>query len=330
MSRETSWVFTENHIIRHTARTLRAVECRYIVYQEEEAPLTGHHHIQGYIAFATPKSRDQVRNLLGGTACVDPARRSAKNNKEYCQKEKSRVTRGISGERGDIPPGQGHRQDLAHLHESLKRSRYASGSKSSDVWESEIDFGPMLKFHAGAERYVETLRQPRHKWTKTITYWGDTGVGKTDRVVRETKELGLDITWMPPFSLAKYWVVPSGKIVVIDDFGPGQISRTTLLRMLDKHPFTPPTKGGFTEWAPEYIFITSNTDPRDWYVSTQTWETTPLYRRLSTQGSRIEEMRDKNIVPPFTPWTGGLGMWSPVEPTVADLESSDSEVDLTK
>ena len=55
------------------------------------------------------------------------------------------------------------------------------------------------------------------------------------------------------------------KYALFDDFDGSQIEFRKLLRLLDKYPMQVPIKGGFTNWNPRKIFITSNVQPRMWY-----------------------------------------------------------------
>jgi hypothetical protein len=67
------------------------------------------------------------------------------------------------------------------------------------------------------------------------------------------------------------------KLVLFDDFDKGQISFRLLLRLLDRYPMQVPIKGGFVEWCPRVIYITSNLGPARWYPSE---DYMVLHRRL--------------------------------------------------
>jgi hypothetical protein len=38
-----------------------------------------------------------------------------------------------------------------------------------------------------------------------------------------------------------------------------------MLKLLDRYPFRVPVKGGYVQWVPKIIYLTSNLDPTTWY-----------------------------------------------------------------
>lgn len=57
--------------------------------------------------------------------------------------------------------------------------------------------------------------------------------------------------------------------VLMDDYQCSMLDREFFLRLLDRYPMQVPVKGGFVEWRPKRIIITSNHNPIDWYASEQ-------------------------------------------------------------
>lgn len=53
-------------------------------------------------------------------------------------------------------------------------------------------------------------------------------------------------------------------IVIIDDYR-GEYPVPMFLKLLDRYPMQVPIKGGFVNWSPKKIYITSNVEPRHWY-----------------------------------------------------------------
>ncbi len=67
----------------------------------------------------------------------------------------------------------------------------------------------------------------------------------------------------------------------------GTISLDLLLRLLDKYPLKIDRKGGFIDWNPRRIYITSEVHPQFWYAPDHMWHGGSLARRLSKRGSRV-------------------------------------------
>jgi len=52
--------------------------------------------------------------------------------------------------------------------------------------------------------------------------------------------------------------------VVIDDFY-GWLPLNFMLQLMDRYPMQVPVKGGYVNWAPRFIYITSNKHYVHWY-----------------------------------------------------------------
>lgn len=92
-----------------------------------------------------------------------------------------------------------------------------------------------------------------------IAIWGPTGTGKT----RAAYEAGATMVEWTGCFLQGYG---GESMVVFDDFDWKQMPRSTFLRMTDRYPYTFNIKGGQVSWAATTIYITSNYDPKTWYM----------------------------------------------------------------
>ena len=73
---------------------------------------------------------------------------------------------------------------------------------------------------------------------------------------------------------------------MLDDFcgAASHITLGFLLQLLDRYTVMVPTKGGFTWWIPEHVYVTTNVFPRDWYK----WEgRLSQYRALARRFSEV-------------------------------------------
>ena len=85
--------------------------------------------------------------------------------------------------------------------------------------------------------------------------------------------------------------------VLFDDFY-GGIKYSNMLQLLDRYPIQVPIKGGYVNWRPKRIYITSNKDIETWYGS----DIPALKRRINQihyQGS-ISEVVGNTIPLPKT------------------------------
>lgn len=302
--RARAWCITINNPTDDDKERMRSIKCVYIVYQEEkgtgglEPDKPGTRHIQGYVAFKSLKTRAQVLKMLP-RASLRIADGDAKQNTIYCSKADTRVAGGVFGVRG-VMPDKGKRVDIEEMMESI-----VEGMNDLQMFE---------KYGVQWHQYRKTLQAYRinkkHKrcdWTKTLTIWGPTGTGKSHRAHRMAKELDEDYgTMMVQEKGRAVWAdgCENAKVIVLEDFE-GEIPLGVLKQMLDKYPCRVPVKGGSMIWNAQQMIITSNKNPRDWYPNVHNdqddnyleWEATPLYRRLTTEGSKIEHRETKWIAP---------------------------------
>lgn len=288
MSRSRSFVFTVNNFSSERVDIIRkhAEEFAQYCIVGDEVGENGTPHLQGYIYYGTLKSFKWVIERLGEPrAHLESAKGSATQNKAYCSKQS------VLFEYGTCPT-QGRRSDLEKIRGLLVQG-------SSEIEIAENYFSSWCQYRRAFTEFRRLANPIIRQW-KTVVVWlyGPTGTGKT-RVVHSLADskLGRQLNYCceryhgskiselrhlyaaPDLDL-KWWDGYKGQdIVLIDDYrGEGQLS--TLLRLLDRYPMQVPVKGGFADWAPKLLFITSNWLPRECYSSSSQEELKPLYRRI--------------------------------------------------
>ncbi len=286
---------------------IKAIPALWHIFQEESTKSkTG--HLQGCIYFhnaATlsavkkrfPKDSKAVRSVH-----LEQARGTPHQNQEYCTKESSRKPNGIQWSDG-TPPAQGNRRDLLDAMAYLENNIYATELILYQEFPLQM---------AAASRSLlrfQTLLQANQSMPPIIkVFSGKTGTGKSYRAMNEATKIPGATGYFPPgMKGAQPWAdgCQNCKKIVIEDFEPGSIPYRTLLRMLDQYPMKMPIKGGFINWAPTHIWITSNYHPECWYPEHE-WTTSPLRRRLMANTSQIIRMNtiyknDVRLAPIFTP-----------------------------
>lgn len=261
------WCFTINGFKPDDVIGLRELGrggVQYLVFGREVAPTTGMRHIQGYVEFFERIRLPAVRKLISSRAHCEIARGSPEDSLRYCSKEGDFEVFGKSGFRD----GQGRRRDLEVIRDEIRK-----GSSDRDI--ADAHFSQWVIHRRSFEAYRAMCSGIR-SWKSYVTvYWGPTGCGKTRRVFEQCERL-----WSLSDMQGRWFDGYGGEeCVLFDDFASG-IEFRFLLLLLDRYPMRVPVKGGFVQWLPKRIYITSNQSPLLWYFMLDDQQRAPLYRRL--------------------------------------------------
>lgn len=266
MSRAKAWVFTLNNYNAADLERFRSLcapgGCTQYGVVGEEVGESGTPHLQGYVYFTTKRSLRQVRDLLGGRVHLEIARGNPRQASEYCKKD------GKFEEFGRLPGGSGQRTDIA-LAVKLVRE----GATKTDLLEGcPVLLARYPRFFS--ELFLQCGKSRDWK-TEVYVYYGETGVGKTRKAFEEA---------VGPYvhSGGEWFDGYSGEPdVIFDDFGGSEFKLTYLLKLLDRYPMKVPVKGGFVNWVPYKIWITSNYPPKEWFPNAKDEHVRALLRRLT-------------------------------------------------
>ncbi|APA62664.1 putative replication protein [uncultured virus] len=107
---------------------------------------------------------------------------------------------------------------------------------------------------------------------------GPTGVGKTWSI--HAAHPGLYVVPTPDKSGGTPWFdgYTGQSVVILDDFS-GEIPLPFMLRLIDRYPMQVQCKGGFLNWVPDTVYITSNVPMGDWYQGAANGHMEALRRR---------------------------------------------------
>lgn len=134
-----------------------------------------------------------------------------------------------------------------------------------------------IRHHRGIERLMAVLNDEPRKWvTEVKVYIGPTETGKSRKAHDEDK-----IQWTHHGD--RWFDLYEGQDrVLFDDFEgvKSGVPYRKLLQLLDRYPLYVPVKGGFVNWRPKLVVITTNVEPSEWYPD-QT-DITPLTRRITS------------------------------------------------
>ncbi len=247
-----------------------AAACTFVVFQQEEGE-NGTPHYQGYAEFSRPVRWSYIARILGKPAHCERRRGTAEEAVAYCQKEDSRVDGPWEyGERRDPRPGT--RTDILGFVSAIRED-----ATFLDLLERYPDL--LARYPNFRDRIRSALR-PAPTERSIVLYYGPPGSGKTRCVYDEYPHV-----YSSPLMGRGFWLdgYDNDPVVLIDDFGGARshISRPELLRLLDRYPVKVPVKGGFVQWNPSSIFLTTNYHPSEWYDWKDSTQWDALVRRFS-------------------------------------------------
>lgn len=236
-----------------------------------EVGAQGTPHLQGYLETNGKMSLSSMKKILSRCHWIK-ANGSAQSNRNYCTKEDNDAFEDGS------PMSQGKRSDLEEIKDLLD-----GGATTNEIAESH--FSKWVVYRRSFEAYTALKITPRTWKTNVQILWGRTGTGKTrfchDQVQDRKFWTPGDYQWFDGYK--------EHEIVIMDDYR-GDYPLNKLLLLLDRYSMTVPVKGGFVNWCPKKIYITSNVNPMLWYdpKDTDMGSIKALRRRIDS----IEEIRE--------------------------------------
>jgi len=236
-------------------------EVSWCTGQEETCPTTARKHHQVYVAFKRSVRLAVVKRVIG-EGHWELSRSSAAE--DYCTKDASSVpgTRFMLGKK---PMQRNNSVDW----ESIKHA-----AKCGDLESVPADV--YIRYYSSLKKIASDNQKGIAVERSCEVFWGVTGSGKSRRAWEEAT---MDAYVKDPRT--KWWCGYRGqKNVVIDEFR-GDIAISHLLRWLDRYPVLVETKGGSVPLGAEKFWITSNVDPRNWYLDLDSETKLALLRRLN-------------------------------------------------
>ncbi len=240
-----------------------AKRIRYIVFQEEKAdsldtnkdtcPI-GTLHLQGYIELVKQMALSTIKKLINSRMHIEERYGSQKQAIDYCQKERTRVAAGASGEGGTKAR---HKKCTDQLIDAIQNGK--------ELPQIINDFPKQyLHLHQGIKD-MHTHYVKRRNWNmEVVIFHGIPGTGKTYKAYNDHPNayilsLGEDgnsnIWWDPTYH---------GQPIIINEFR-SQLKYGYLLKLWDCIPMTLAVKYSSTQMRSHKIIITTNIEPMNWY-----------------------------------------------------------------
>lgn len=156
------------------------------------------------------------------------------------------------------PSGRGDRSDLKELREAIK-----AGKRRRDIYDDDNLLEPAAKYQKFFQDAARVYNRTRDEAPEVNLLYGPPGCGKTRQVVESEEDL-----WTLPLTDGLWFDGYDGQDgALLDDFS-GKFSKlplTQLLRLIDRYVIRVPVKGGFVQFTPKRIWITTNIHPSEWY-----------------------------------------------------------------
>lgn len=252
--RSRNWVFTLNNPTEDLDLT-GTPDLVYAVWQLEQG-ITGTFHYQGYLMFSKLMYRTTVARILP-MAHLEVARGTPKQCRDYCTKVDTQMAPPF--EIGIFPgTSQGTRTDLCSLQKAFD-------SGLTDAEYATLYFDDFKKYPNLLANYITSQIAPRDPSQPICCrlFIGEPGLGKSRYAFYLSQQLFGGVYRKFP---GKWYDGYRGeRAIIIDDFRGHSLSFTEFKLLIDRYPLRVEIKGSTCNMAATEFFITSNTDPSEWW-----------------------------------------------------------------
>ena len=268
-NRTRSMTWTLNNYTDDDINHIQNGPFKFIVFQREIGA-NGTPHLQGYCQMGNPTGFNTWKNLISQRAHFEASLGTPRENYEYCTKDQTRAPGTEPFTRGDIPqPGQ--RSDIEGLVAMAKDPT----KRQRDIIDANGE--GFLKFHKGLAIVRSVFSERRNFQTEVFWFYGGTGTGKS----RLANDLAPEAYWKPG---GGNWWDGYDPIehddIIIDDFRSNIAPFNEVLRWFDRYPIQVPFKGGYSNFRPSRIFITTSKHPTETWLGVGEEKLDQLLRRL--------------------------------------------------
>lgn len=242
------FVFTLNNYtdLEYSHLQTFAASCTWFI-MGKEVSTSETSHLQGACVMGSQKNFSSLKSVLGfRRAHIEAMKGTPEQSRIYCSKEDSNPY-----EFGSLPK-PGKRNDVHDAVEALKTG--------ISMQELAVEHGiAIVKFHRGLTVFRSYINPVRDVENPPKVFWlhGSTGTGKTRSVFEFATLLGATMWKSACSNLAWFDGYDGQRIAILDDFRAKGVAFNSFLQLLDRYPHTVPIKGGFVNWTPEFIIITT-------------------------------------------------------------------------
>jgi len=284
--RQRNWCFTSfavddnNELIKPV---FNGKAMKYLLFAPEECPTTGKRHYQGYVQMLQPILLTSIRTFLPIGTHLQTCRGDATQNYAYIagpyyngKTKKTKPCNPNFEEYGDMVHER-QRTDLIKFAESHRNFEHCV----ADEPLVSLTCSRMLKdyYKAKGAKYDVAFTRPMVIW-----FWGPTGVDKSVSCREIIKYYHIDYLgqtcWTSPETSGTWFDGYVGQDVAFyDEIREDTLPLRTWLRILDWDAPQVAVKGGFTDFRPKFVYITSPFHPLDLHFEDRRDDIAQLGRR---------------------------------------------------
>lgn len=240
---------------------------QYIRFQEEEAPSTGMHHLQGYVLLKVKKTMKWLEKHFIPGNTYEVMYGTIQENEDYCTKSDSKVEGGLQfkwGERPDTSAEEGEHKcpkpselrDMAvEWLDKIKREGYIA---PKDIPTCLLT---SPSFISGYKLLTSSCTGPNRDDLKILTLIGPPGSGKSHAVAKYFPNAG---RWLDG-NAGNWFLNPMADTMVFEEFDGSKIGIQAMKKFLDPYPYAFEVKGYTYPVMATRVIITSNIPPCLWY-----------------------------------------------------------------
>lgn len=247
---------------------------KYMITCDEICPETKRRHQHAYIELSSKKQYNKIFEILkeyDNGIHIEMCKGNQNDNIKYIKKD------GVYREHGK-PKRQGKRNDIRLLLQENKTLQEFIKNEPNTY----------VRYRSGIEGYYRATVGvdyiPNSSKPVVIWLYGDTGTGKS-RSVKDyiTAKINEGYRcWRAPLCNKNNWFdgYANQELVYIDELRYSTYSFEDLLQIIDYDAPQVPVKGGFVDFKPKVILITSNQHPSKVYEYINEENKNQLVRRL--------------------------------------------------
>lgn len=239
-------------------------------------------HLQAFFVLKTRMRLTALKKVPGlPRAHLEKAIGTNEQAANYCKKD------GTFQEWGSLPSQGLDRMGKNSNQERLLAAKEAidAGASWHQLWEDH--FLAMTSAQKALREYWALKNAQKEKTKPRVeVLWGAPGTGKTRFCHQQAHLFFDDDTWT--YGGSGWFDGYQGqKVAIFDDFY-GDVPLGLFLKALDRYKCQVPVKGGFVNWNPVRIYITSNLPPGAWYKDLKHYQMEALERRFD----RVYDIHD--------------------------------------
>lgn len=287
------WCFTAYHDakeVKKVAEDHEGGKIKYMIFQTEVCPETGREHQQGYVCFTRKTTMVGVKEFFNQYKMkphLEPRKGTSAQAAGYCIKKESRKE-GTEPVIVGIMPVAGQVTGASDLAKKV--------AEGGDLNELALEYpSAYVRTYRGFQDLEAKARLgPKRSAMPTIwVLWGPSGAGKTTEAVRMVEAWCAEHkqSYGKMSNNPGWWDGYRGEAALVMNEMDGSFSKLKpLLDALDKWDTVVPVKGGFVPMRAQFVVMTSDKHPQEWYASTI--EKGQLARRV-TYVKKMETREDQ-------------------------------------